>query len=79
MIIQPEWGTRNVNKYFYKSETRRIAALNEVFGDVELTAAEIRTLVWLAGCEECTVVNLLSAVRKAMTAEVKRLEQQHRP
>jgi len=26
MIIQPEWGTRNVNKYFYESEARRIAA-----------------------------------------------------
>ena len=48
MIIQPEWGTRNVNKYFYESETRRIAALNEIFGEVELTAAEMRTLVWLA-------------------------------
>ena len=35
MIIQPEWGTRNVNKYFYESETRRIAALNEIFGEVE--------------------------------------------
>ena len=46
MIIQPEWGTRNVNKYFYESEARRIAALNEIFGDVELTAAEMRTLVW---------------------------------
>ena len=55
MIIQPEWGTRNVNKYFYESEARRIAALNEIFGDVELlTAAEMRTLVWLAGWEECT-------------------------
>jgi len=66
-------------EYFYKSEAQRIAALNEVFVDVEMTAAEIRTLVWLAGCEECTVVNLLSAVRKAMAAEVKRLEQQYRP
>ena len=35
MIIQPEWGTRNVNKYFYESETRRIAALNEIFGEVD--------------------------------------------
>ena len=25
MIKQSEWGTRNVNKYFYESETRRIA------------------------------------------------------
>ena len=28
-----------MNKYFYESEARRIAALNEIFGDVELTAA----------------------------------------
>ncbi|WP_270487749.1 MULTISPECIES: hypothetical protein [Clostridium] len=32
MIRQPEWGTRNVNKYFYESEARRIAELNEIFG-----------------------------------------------
>ena len=50
MIIQPEWGTRNVNKYFYENEARRIAAFNEIFGDVELTAAEMRTLVWLCSC-----------------------------
>ena len=61
MIRQPEWGTRNVNKYFYESEARRIAALNEIFGDIELTAAEMRTLVWLCGWEECTVKNVLSA------------------
>ena len=72
MIIQPEWGTRNVNKYFYESEARRIAALNEIFGDIELTAAEMRTLVWLCGWEECTVKNVLSAIRKAMAAEAKR-------
>ena len=42
MIRQPEWGTRNVSKYFYESEARRIAALNEIFGDIELTAAEMR-------------------------------------
>ena len=79
MIRQPEWGTRNVNKYFYESEARRIAALNEIFGDVELTAAEIRTLVWLCGWEECTVENVLSAIRKAMAAEAKRREQPPRP
>ena len=75
MIRQPEWGTRNVNKYFYESEARRIAALNEIFGDIELTAAEMRTLVWLCGWEECTVKNVLSAIRKAMAAEAKRREQ----
>ncbi|XCP85834.1 hypothetical protein ABXS75_03260 [Roseburia hominis] len=68
-----------MNEYFYESEARRIAALNEIFGDVELTAAEMRTLVWLAGWEECTVKNLLSAIRKAMAAEAKRQEQPPRP
>ncbi len=79
MIIQSKWGTRNVNEYFYESEARRISALNEIFGDVELTAAEMRTLVWLAGWEECTVKNLLSAIRKAMAVEAKRREQPSRP
>ena len=37
MIIQPEWGTRDVNKYFYENEARRIMALNEIFGNVKLT------------------------------------------
>ena len=65
MIRQPEWGTRNVNKYFYESEARRIAELNEIFGDIELTEAEMRMLIWLAGWEESTVDNLLSVIEKA--------------
>ena len=72
MIRQPEWGTRNVNKYFYESEARRIAELNEIFGDIELTEAEMRTLIWLAGWDEYTIENVLSAIRKAIAAEVKR-------
>lgn len=79
MIIQPEWGTRNVNRCFYESEARKIAALNEIFGEVELTAAEIRTLVWLAGWEESTVANLPAAIRKVTAAQAKRLKQPHRP
>ena len=79
MIRQPEWGTRNVNRYFYESEARRIAALNERFGAIELTEAEIRTLIWLCGWEECTVENVLSAIRKAIAAEVKRRQQPPRP
>ena len=74
MIRQLEWGTRNVNKYFYESEARRIAELNEIFGDIELTEAEMRMLIWLAGWDEYTVENVLSAIRKAM-AEAKRREQ----
>ena len=72
MIIQPDRESRNVNELFYEYEARRIAELNEIFGEVELTAAERRTLVWLAGWEESTVVNVISAVRKAMVAEAKR-------
>ena len=79
MIIQPEWGTRNVNKYFYESEARRIATLNEIFGDIELTEDEQRILIWLAGWDEYTLENMLSVIRKAMAAEVNRLEQPPRP
>ena len=74
MIIQPEWGTRNVNKYFYESEARRIADLNEIFGEVELTADGEKTLRWLAGWDEYTIENVLSVIRKAMEAEAKRLK-----
>lgn len=74
MIIQPEWGTRNVNKYFYESEARRIADLNEIFGEVELTEDEQRILIWLAGWDEYTIENMLSSIRKAMVAEAKRLK-----
>ena len=73
MIIQSDRESRNVNELFYEYEARRIAELNEIFGEVELTAAEKRTLIWLAGWEESTVANVISAVRKAMAAEEKRL------
>ena len=79
MIIQPERGTRNVNHLFYEMETRQIAMLNEIFGDVELTEKEMRTLVWLAGWEESTVANVISAIHKVMAAEEKRLGQASRP
>ena len=77
MIIQPDREGRNVNEIFYDNEARRIAELNEIFGEVELTAAEKRTLIWLAGWEESTVANVISAVRKAMEAEAKRRELPH--
>ena len=48
MIKQPEWRARNVNKYFYESEARKIAGLNEIFGEVGLTADEERILIGLA-------------------------------
>lgn len=63
-----------MNEIFYEYEARRIAELNEIFGNVELTAAEKRTLIWLVGWEENTVANVISAVRKAIAAEAKRRE-----
>ena len=47
MMIQPERASRNVNENFYEMEMRQIAMLNEIFGDVDLTKREMRTLVWL--------------------------------
>ena len=46
---------------------------NEIFGEVELTKGEIRRLVWLAGREESTVANVMSAIRKAIATEARRL------
>ena len=68
-----------MNNFFYESEAWRIAALNEIFGGVDLTKREMRTLVWLAGWEESTVVNVVSAIRKAIAAEAGRQEQLPRP
>ena len=79
MIIQPERGTRNINEKFYEMETRQIAILNEIFGEVELTKGEMRTLVWLAGWEESTVVNMVSAIRKTIAAKAGWQEQPLRP
>ncbi|MDE8735101.1 hypothetical protein P0G10_18555 [Eubacteriales bacterium DFI.9.88] len=69
MIKQPEQGRRNVNDSFYEHEGKQISLLNEIFSDVELSKGEMRTLVWLAGWEESTVRNIVSAVRKAMTMQ----------
>lgn len=65
MIKQPEYGSRNVNDFFYEAEGRMIQKMNEVLEGVELTKAEERTLLWLAGWEESTVDNLLSVIEKA--------------
>ena len=79
MIRQPRRGTRNVNDCFYDFEAEQIDRLNEIFGNIELSRSEERTLVWLAGWEENTVKNVVSAIRKAMAAEAIRLEQPSRP
>ena len=74
LIIQPDREKWNANDICYKNEARRIAVLNEIFGDVVLSTEEIRTMVWLAGWEDSTVENVVSAIRKAMAADVRRRE-----
>ena len=68
-------GNKKREQIFLRKRSPRIAALNEIFGEVELNVAEMRTLIWLAGWDEYTIENILSAIRKAMAAEVKRMEQ----
>ena len=65
MLKQPERESRNVNALFYEMEGRQIQKMNKVLADVELTKAEEKTLIWLAGWEESTVDNLLSVIEKA--------------
>lgn len=79
MIIHPERGTRNINENFYEMETRQITMLNENFGEAELTKGGMRELVWLAGWEERTAANVVSAIRKVIAAEARRLNQPLRP
>ena len=43
--------------------------INEVFENVELSEAEMQTLIWLVGWAENTVAKVVSAIRKAMTAD----------
>ena len=64
MLKQPERESRNVNDFFYEMEGRQIQKMNKVLAGVELTKAEERTLMWLAGWEESTVDHLLSVIEK---------------
>ena len=64
MIKQPKRGSRNVNDTYYNYEARMIEKMNAVLGDVELTKAEEKTLIWLAGWEECTIDNVVSVIEK---------------
>lgn len=67
MIIQPKREMRNVNdSFFQQHEAQKIAELNDVFGNVELTNNEEKVLIWLAGLDDYTVDNLVSAVKKAI-------------
>lgn len=66
MLIQPEWGSRDVNRPYYECEAYNIAKLNTILENVELTAEETKSLVWLAGTEKSTINNIVSAMQKAL-------------
>lgn len=65
MLKQPERGSRNVNDLFCEMKDRQIQKMNKVLADVDLTKAEEKTLIWLAGWKENTVDHLLSVIEKA--------------
>ena len=71
MIKQPDFESRNVNRYFYESETKWIAEINELVGDIELTKAEEIVMIWLAGWDDNTIRNILSVMKKVKIAENK--------
>ena len=72
MLKQPERESRNVNDLFYKMEGRQIQKMNRVLAGVELTKAEEKTLLWLAGWEESTVDYLLSVIEKVARTRVEK-------
>ena len=71
MIKQPEFDPKRENIYFYRSQKKYITMLNEVFGDVELSEEETRTLIWLTNWDISTVKNIVSAIKKAIGTAVK--------
>ena len=79
MLKQPERESRNVNDLFYEMEGRQLQKMNKVLADLELTKAEEKTLIWLAGWDEYMIENVFSAIRKVIAAEVKRRQQPPRP
>ena len=71
MIKQPDFESRNVNRYFYENEAKWIAEINELVEDIELTKAEEIVMIWLAGWDDSTIRNILSVMKKVKTAENK--------
>ncbi len=64
MLKQPT-QKRNINQAALMAEKRNIDLLNEALGDIELTAVEEHSLIWLSGWEASTVKHIISAFRKA--------------
>lgn len=47
-----------------KHERSKIGKLNQVLGDIHLTQEEEKTLLWLSGCDDSTLDNMISILLK---------------
>lgn len=47
-----------------KGNKENINLLNDLFGNIELSPEEERTLIWLSTWEKSTVKNIISAIKK---------------
>lgn len=69
MIQQPPFEESRQTQLAYQEEGINIDKLNNVLGDIELTASEERILIWLAGWEQDTVDNIISVIKKVAWSE----------
>ena len=65
MIKYPGQAGRIITPGALEQERRNIDLLNEALGDIELTAREESSLVWLAMWEQSTVKDIITAFKKA--------------
>lgn len=65
MVIKQPTEKRNLHPMAIAAEGKNIDILNEALGDIELTAWEQDSLVWLCGWETSTLKHIISAFEKA--------------
>lgn len=44
--------------------------INAIGPDIELSDAEIKSIMWLAGCEQSTVENIASVIKKVSKSSI---------
>jgi hypothetical protein len=64
-LIKQPTEKRNLTAGAIAEEKRNIDLLNEALGDIDLTPAQERSLLWLCGWEPSTVKHIISAFEKA--------------
>lgn len=51
-------------KFYISSQKKRIDKINQAIGDMKLTNSEEETLIWLSGCEDEVVEDIISIIKK---------------